>query len=76
MRSPGADEDDQEDGIDPEAGRGRIGLRNQFNLYGLQAVGHHRRQLKPCNPKRPESVRAERDHRKAGQGRKVHQEQA
>jgi len=45
ITAPGADHDDQEDGIGPEARRGRIGLRQQVQLDGLEQVGEDRRQL-------------------------------
>src|SRR5215218_4292104 len=56
MAAPSADDDDQENRIDPEARRGGIGLWQQVDVDRLENMSHGRRQLKAGNPERPKAV--------------------
>src|SRR5688500_4813171 len=47
---PCPDDDDQENRVDPEAGRGRISVGQELQLDGLEHVGDQRRQLQSGHP--------------------------
>jgi len=73
---PSTDDNDQEDGIGPEAGGSCVGLRHQIELNGLEQMREDRGELESGEPKRPEPFRAKSDERKAPKGRRIDDEYA